>query len=124
MFLKLKEYKYALQDFDRAIAIDPKKQIAFVGKGDCLRLIERYDEARKMYTDAFNSKKNNVSLLLRRAICSMELKKYDAALDDINRLLESDFENSEALYFKGLIFNKQRTICIILGKPNDAIICY
>jgi tetratricopeptide (TPR) repeat protein len=85
--LKLKEFKYALQDFDKAIAIDPRKQIAYVGKGDCLRLIERYDEARKMYTDAFNSKKNNVSLLLRRAICSMELKKYEAALEDINRLL-------------------------------------
>jgi hypothetical protein len=39
----LKEFKYALQDFDRAIAIDPKKQIAYVGKGDCLRLIERYE---------------------------------------------------------------------------------
>jgi hypothetical protein len=44
-----------------------------------------------MYTDAFNSKKNNISLLLRRAICSMELKKYEAALEDINHLLSSDF---------------------------------
>lgn len=44
-----------------------------------------------MYSDAFNNKKNNVSLLLRRAICSMELKKYDAALEDINRLLDTDF---------------------------------
>ena len=77
-----------------------------------------------MYTDAFNSKKNNISLLLRRAICSMELKKYEAALEDINRLLESDFENSEALYFKGLIFNKLSRISYHLEKPNDAIICY
>lgn len=61
-----------------------------------------------MYTDAFNAKKSNLSLLLRRAICSMELKRYEAALEDIDRLLDSDFENSEALYFKGLIFNKQR----------------
>jgi hypothetical protein len=43
-----------------------------------------------MYTDAIN-KKYSVSLLLRRAICSMELKKYEAALEDINNLLESDF---------------------------------
>lgn len=91
LFLKLKEYKLSLQDFDRAITIDPKKHIAYIGKGDCLRLIERYEEARKMYTDAFNNKKNYLSLLLRRAICSMELKKYDAALEDIERLLDSDF---------------------------------
>ena len=71
LYLKLKEFKEALQDFEKAIQIDPHKQIAYIGKGDCLRLMERYDESRKMYTDAFNNKKNNISLLLRRAICSM-----------------------------------------------------
>jgi tetratricopeptide (TPR) repeat protein len=71
-----------------------------------------------MYTDAFNAKKNNLSLLLRRAICSMELKKYDTALEDIDRLLDSDFENSEALYFKGLIFNKQRTSPLTQAAPT------
>jgi tetratricopeptide (TPR) repeat protein len=43
LYLKLKEFKYALQDFDKAILIDHNKQIAYVGKGDCLRLIERYE---------------------------------------------------------------------------------
>lgn len=77
-----------------------------------------------MYSDAFNSKKNNIPLLLRRAICSMELKKYEAALEDISRMLESGFESDEALYFKGLIFNKLSRISHHLEKPNDAIICY
>lgn len=106
LYLKLKQYRYALGDFDRAIAIDGHKQIAFVGKGDCLRLMEKYDEAKHYYTVAFNSKKNNLSLLLRRAICNMEVKRFEAALEDINRLLDSDSENSEAYYFKGLIFSK------------------
>jgi hypothetical protein len=38
----MKEFKLALLDFDKAINIDPHKQIAYVGKGDCLRLIEKY----------------------------------------------------------------------------------
>ena len=67
----MKQYKNALGDFDRAIQIDGHKQIAYVGKGDCLRLMEKYDEAKHYYTLAFNNKKNNLSLLLRRAICSM-----------------------------------------------------
>jgi hypothetical protein len=37
----------------------------------------------------------------------MELKRYEPAFDDIEELLSQDPENSEALYFKGLIFNKQ-----------------
>lgn len=106
MYLKIKEFKLAYEDFSRAIAIDSQKQIGYVGKGDCLRLMGNFENAKAVYTEAINRKKNNVSLLLRRAICTMELKKYESALEDINRLLESDFENSEALYFKGLIFNK------------------
>ena len=43
LYLKLKHYKKALADFDQAIHIDGHKQIAFVGKGDCLRLMEKYD---------------------------------------------------------------------------------
>ena len=35
-----------------------------------------------------------------------------------------DPENSEALYFKGLIFNKQSKILLSLEMQNEAIICY
>jgi hypothetical protein len=35
----MKEFKSALQDFEKAISLDPKKQIGYIGKGDCLRLI-------------------------------------------------------------------------------------
>lgn len=71
LYLKLKQYKQAMVDFDKAISLDGNKQIAYVGKGDCLRLMEKYEEARHYYTAAFNSKKTNLSLLLRRAICNM-----------------------------------------------------
>lgn len=31
-----------MADFDKAISLDSNKQIAYVGKGDCLRLMEKY----------------------------------------------------------------------------------
>jgi tetratricopeptide (TPR) repeat protein len=68
--------------------------------------MSRYDEARQFYSHAYRSKKNNVSLLLRRAICFMEVRKFESAMEDVNKLLEVDFENSEAHYFRGLIFSK------------------
>ena len=76
----MKNYKKALGDFDRAIGLDGVKQIGLIGKGDCLRLMERYDEAKGLYTRALQQKANNLSILLRRAICTVELKKYDTAL--------------------------------------------
>ena len=38
-----------MADFEKAINLDGNKQIAYVGKGDCLRLMEKYDEARAYY---------------------------------------------------------------------------
>ena len=69
--------------------------------------MENYEEARRFYSEAYtHSGVGNASVLLRRAICSMEIRQYEAALEDIDRLLEADPENSEALYFKGLMLNK------------------
>ena len=106
LYLKEKKYLEALTDFEKAISLNTNKQIGYVGKGDCLRLIERYDDAKSIYSVALKIK-NNSSILLRRAICNMQLKKFGVAFDDINELLAIDPENSEALYFKGLIYNKQ-----------------
>lgn len=54
----------------------------------------------------------------------MELKRYQPAFADIEELLTADSENSEALYFKGLIFNKQSKEFVKVELQNEAIICY
>lgn len=72
--------------------------------------MEKYEEAKSLYSKALQQKANNLSILLRRAICNVELKRYDIALEDINKLLEDETNNSEALYFKGLILNKQSKV--------------
>lgn len=124
LYLKIKNYKKALIDFERALNLDGQKQIGLIGKGDCLRLMEKYEEAKAFYSKALQQKSNTLSILLRRAICNVETKKYDTALEDINNLLEGEPNNSEALYFKGLILNKQSKNTSILEKPNEALICY
>ena len=30
-------------DFEKAIALHPEKHIAYIGRGDCLRLSEKYE---------------------------------------------------------------------------------
>jgi tetratricopeptide (TPR) repeat protein len=40
---------------------------------------------------------------LKRAICYIELKQYNLAEEDINKILKVNQRNCEAIYFKGLI---------------------
>jgi tetratricopeptide (TPR) repeat protein len=67
--------------------LDGQKQIGLIGKGDCLRLMEKYDDSKSLYSKALQYKNNSNSILLRRAICNVELKQYERALEDINKLL-------------------------------------
>jgi tetratricopeptide (TPR) repeat protein len=80
LYLKIKNYKKALNDFEKAFNLDSQKQIGLIGKGDCLRLMEKYEDAKVMYSKALQQKTNGLSILLRRAICNVETKKYDIAL--------------------------------------------
>lgn len=42
--------------------------------------MEKYEDAKIMYSKALQQKNNSLSILLRRAICNVETKKYDIAL--------------------------------------------
>ncbi len=55
---------------------------------------------------------------------SFHLGKFDLSLTSINELLTIDPENSEALYFKGLIYKKKRKTLNNLDDQNEAIISF
>ena len=72
-----------------------------------MRLESKYNDARLMYIQGLSIEKDNHELLVRKAICELELGKLELALMSINELLKCDPQNSEALYFKGLIYKKK-----------------
>lgn len=89
LFNKLKKYREAKSDFEAAVQLHPERQIGYVGQGDCYRSSEDYEEAIQCYNTALKIEQSS-SVLLRKAICFLELERYDLALADINRILESD----------------------------------
>ncbi len=89
----MKKYREAAADFNEAIQINRLRQIAYIGRGDCERAAENYDTAIKFYNQALKIEANP-ALLLRKAICNLELQRYDIAMADIDTMLESDPENS------------------------------
>ncbi len=90
-----------------AISINPERGLAYLGKADCLRYMGQYGEAAKIYTKAMECENFVQSAaLLKRAISYIENKDLDEAMNDLNEVLEQDPINSEAFYFKGLLYYK------------------
>ncbi|EAS02746.2 tetratricopeptide repeat protein (macronuclear) [Tetrahymena thermophila SB210] len=118
LFIKEKKWDKAEQDFNNAISIHPEKGIAYLGKGDCLQFMNRYQEAIDIYTMALQTESYIKSkALLKRAITYIDNKQLDLSLQDLNEVLEIEPENSEAYYFKGLVYYKQKNL-------NEASLCF
>ena len=59
---KLGRYDEALECFDRALEIDPRKWDVWINKGDCLLWLNRLDEAIQCYDKALEIKPMAISV--------------------------------------------------------------
>ena len=87
--------------------------------GDQMYSNKNYEEAIKLYTEGLKLRPNDIKSLYRRARSYEELKIYDKAVSDFNKILEIDKENVNALlslcvnslrnkdYFSGESYSKK-----------------
>jgi tetratricopeptide (TPR) repeat protein len=115
-FLRLDKLYQAIGFIDTCIALNPNYEIAYVTKGFCLKLLERDNDARKMFEKA-----NELSLaytdlslngivlnqkykqsLLSRGLSCRGLREYEKAMENYDKLIELEkpqFENGLILCF-------------------------
>ncbi|MGH9849703.1 MAG: tetratricopeptide repeat protein [Blastocatellia bacterium] len=95
----------AIQKYRDALAIDPKHIRTFWNLGFALNRLGRYDEAEKQLTIGLqlDRPEHRNSMLYERSLARTNLKKYEAALLDINTALERQPESVKFLYMKARI---------------------
>jgi len=87
-----------------------------IAKADCLRSLNQFPEAVKIYTGLLEIEWD-AEVILKRAIAHIENNCPNEALLDLNRLIQRTPNNSEAYLFKGLAFSKMKNF-------NEAILAY
>jgi len=75
----------ALAAFDRAIALDPGRADAFVGRGRALARLRRYDEAFDAYGRAARLAPSDATILGYRGHNYINVRKIDLALADLEK---------------------------------------
>ena len=109
----LGELDPALQDYDAALAIEPRSEAynnrgnVYSRKGDNRRAIQDYSKALEL--DA-----RIVSAYLYRGHAFRSLALYDSALRDYSEALKLDPENADAHAFTGVIYS-------LRGEYNNAV---
>lgn len=88
--------------------------VEYKERGNKLFQNGRYEEALIAYTKAIIRNSNDPSYFTNRALCYLNLKKWNQAEDDCRKALELDKKNIKANYFLG-------KTSIYLGQYDEAI---
>ncbi|MBD2679611.1 MULTISPECIES: tetratricopeptide repeat protein [Nostoc] len=98
----MKRYTEALQDFDRAIELDPKYAWAIANRGVTYRLMKRYTEALQDFDRAIElDPKYAWAIAASRGQTYYLMERYTEALQDFDRAIELDPKYAPAIVLRG-----------------------
>ena len=105
--LNTDEPEKALEDFNRAIKIDPKRADGYLGRGNSLNTLGKHREALEDYHRVIEIEPDLGNAYINRAIAYSHLKEYKKAIADYEKGLELDPKiDNKPSFFKRLFSNE------------------
>ncbi len=116
-FFRLKKYDNAINNYDKAIEIDPKNALGWNNKGTALNTQGRYEEAIHYYDRALEIDPEFADPWNGKGTALKFQGRYEEAIHYYDRALEIDPEYVDAWSNMGLAFSD-------LGRYEEAIFCF
>lgn len=138
---RIANYNEALKSYSEAIRSDEMNQQAFIGRGNTYQAIQNYNKASEDYSQAILILKNNYeaakkgsdAVLAKSIILDLSnanqllgqalyhFKDYDNAMQALNRAIDYNEVQAEALYYRGLVHVQQNDLSKAFKDYNAAI---
>lgn len=97
LYYELKEYSLGNNDYQKIIQLNPGSVIGYMGIGRNANAQKKYEEAIKQFDYVVKLASNYSSGYAFRAESYIGLKKYNQAIDDVIKALDTDYDR-KALY--------------------------
>jgi tetratricopeptide (TPR) repeat protein len=120
----LKRYHAAVRDLTRAVTLNPKYAAAYHNRADAYLAVEMYKEAADDATQAINFQPPDTpdpDLLLLRARAYSGDKKFNQAVDDLNKVIELKPDVADAYVERGMVFTQVRRFDDAIGDLTRAV---
>ena len=100
----------ALEDFNRAVKIDPQKAAGYLGRANTLNIMGRYQEAIDDYDRTLDINPELANAYVNRASAYSHLGEYEKAIVDYEKGLELDPKiDNKPGFMKRLFSNEPNT---------------
>jgi len=103
-YRNLKEYQRAIEDYSRAIELDPTYVYAYNSRGLAYADLEEYQRAIEDYSRAIELDPTSVSAYNSRGDAYADLEEYQRAIEDYNRAIELNPTSDYAYNNRGLAY--------------------
>lgn len=101
---ELGRYAEAIDDYGKAIAIDPDFALAFANRGGTYRHIGNLEAALADFSEVIRLKPENDQILRYRGHTFMRLGRYDEALNDFNAAILINPDNAYSYDLRGDLY--------------------
>jgi uncharacterized protein (TIGR02145 family) len=98
------DYKGAIDDYTKAIELDPKIEFFYNYRGNTYDSLKKSDEAFADYAKAIELNPKYVDPYINRGILKYKVKDYHGAIADFNKTIEifPEIKNYSLYYYRGL----------------------
>jgi Tfp pilus assembly protein PilF len=114
LYFNLKKYNEAMEDYNRAIAIDSTEGEYFINRGAVFALTNNLQMALKDFNKGLTLKPDHANGFKNRSLVFQSFGQWDKAVEDISTYLSMHPEDADLWYERGRIKNIQ-------SKPNEAL---
>ena len=120
-FFDLGNLERAIEDYNKALQLNPDDTVTLSNRGAAYIVLKRYDEALEDFTRASALEPSNYVALSNRCWVLVLRGKLDAALSDCNRALELSPNDPFSLSSRAMIHMKKGRMEEALADSNRAV---
>ncbi|GCA85499.1 TPR repeat-containing protein YrrB [Microcystis aeruginosa NIES-2522] len=121
LYYNQQKYKLALDDYNKAIELNPNLAQAYNNRGNLYYNQQKYELALADFNKAIELNRNFAEAYYNRGGIYYNLQKYDLALSDYSKAIDINPNLAEAYYNRGGLYSYQQKYELALADFNKAI---
>jgi tetratricopeptide (TPR) repeat protein len=103
---ELRQIYKALEDYNKALELDPKVEWAYNNRAAVYTELKQYDKALENYNEALEINPQAEWVYHSRFHLHQELNQYDKAIEGLNKMIELNPKNSWQYIQRGVLYEK------------------